>query len=535
MLGRLRISGTIICLFGLFCLMQMLASGLSFYSFRLDAHNLHQVEVSGVQRDRLGESWAALLSARLNLNRASTRAALNRPRDQVMTLMDKAQVDLAAADKAFSAFQGITTVTAEGEALKREIKLVYGVYYGELAQLTAYLKNNQLQEFLDSPTQAKQDQFQQLYSRWMKHIDLLRDHAGEAGKGFYMQSKVIFAVAVVLSLLLTLTAMLWAKHGLIAPLARMRSHCERISRGDLNGQIEAGSSNELGQLFNSLQHMQQALASTVRDVRDGSRSMLTGIQEIAIGNNDLSARTEQQAASLAETAASMEQLTATVTANAENARRASELARSTSGTAHEGGTLADNVVTTMNGIADSSKKIADITSVIDGIAFQTNILALNAAVEAARAGEQGRGFAVVAGEVRNLAQRSAGAAKEIKTLIEESVSRVDYGAGLVASAGETMGEIVQSVNRVSDIIGEIAAASDEQRRGIEQVALAVSQMDQVTQQNAALVEEGAAATGALEAQAGQLTATVSRFQLDAGQESDGFAGHNLGRETQQHV
>ncbi|CCG87532.1 methyl-accepting chemotaxis protein [Erwinia piriflorinigrans] len=514
MLGRLRIAGTVICLFGLFCVMQIVASGLSFNSFRLDAHNIHQVEISGGQRDALGESWAALLSTRLTLSRASTRAAINRPHEQVISLMSKAQADLVTADKAFKDFQAIPAVTPEGEVLKQQIATAYDVYYNELAQLAEYLRNDRLQAFLDSPTQGKQDQFQLQYNRWMEHIDELRDHAGEASKGFYFQSKVIFAASVVLSLLLTLAALIWVKRGLIAPLARMRSHFERISHGDLNGQIEKWGSNELGQLFTSLQHMQQALASTVRDVRDGSRSMQSGIQEIALGNNDLSARTEQQAASLAQTAASMEQLTATVSANADNARRASELARSASGTAHKGGTLTDNVVTTMNGIADSSKKIADITSVIDGIAFQTNILALNAAVEAARAGEQGRGFAVVAGEVRSLAQRSAGAAKEIKTLIEESVSRVDQGAGLVASAGDTMTEIVQSVTRVNEIMGEIAAASDEQRRGIEQVALAVSQMDQVTQQNAALVEEGAAATDALEAQAGQLTETVSRFALD---------------------
>ncbi|BCQ35425.1 MULTISPECIES: methyl-accepting chemotaxis protein [Erwinia] len=514
MLSRLRISGTIIALLGLFCLMQIIASGLSFNSFRLDANNIHQVEISGDQRDALGESWAALLSARVTLSRAGTRAALNLPREQVVSLMTKAQSDLDLADKAFKTFKAIPAVTPEGQALEKEIVATYDVYYSELAQLIAYLQNNQLQAFLDSPTQGKQDKFQVQYSLWMKHIDALRDHAGDASKGFYSQSKVIFVVAVALSLLVTLAGLWWAKQGLIAPLARMRSHFERIASGDLNGKVETGGSNELGQLFTSLQHMQQALASTVRDVRDGSRAMQTGIQEIAAGNDDLSARTEQQAASLAQTAASMEQLTATVSANADNARQASDLAREASGTAHKGGSLTGNVVTTMNAIAGSSKKIADITSVIDGIAFQTNILALNAAVEAARAGEQGRGFAVVAGEVRNLAQRSAQAAKEIKSLIEESVSRVDQGAKQVASAGETMDEIVQSVNRVNGIMGEIAAASDEQRRGIEQVALAVSQMDQVTQQNAALVEEGAAATGALESQAEYLTAAVSRFALD---------------------
>jgi methyl-accepting chemotaxis protein-1 (serine sensor receptor) len=232
-----------------------------------------------------------------------------------------------------------------------------------------------------------------------------------------------------------------------------------------------------------------------------------------MGNNDLSSRTEQQAASLEETAASMEQLTATVKQNAENARQASHLALSASETAQKGGKVVDNVVQTMRDIAGSSQKIADIISVIDGIAFQTNILALNAAVEAARAGEQGRGFAVVAGEVRNLAQRSAQAAREIKSLIEDSVGRVEVGSTLVESAGETMGEIVNAVTRVTDIMGEIASASDEQSRGIDQVGLAVAEMDRVTQQNASLVEESAAAAAALEEQASRLTQAVAVFRI----------------------
>ncbi|MCY6571718.1 methyl-accepting chemotaxis protein [Escherichia coli] len=260
------------------------------------------------------------------------------------------------------------------------------------------------------------------------------------------------------------------------------------------------------------------LMRTVGDVRNGANAIYSGASEIATGNNDLSSRTEQQAASLEETAASMEQLTATVKQNAENARQASHLALSASETAQRGGKVVDNVVQTMRDISTSSQKIADIISVIDGIAFQTNILALNAAVEAARAGEQGRGFAVVAGEVRNLAQRSAQAAREIKSLIEDSVGKVDVGSTLVESAGETMAEIVSAVTRVTDIMGEIASASDEQSRGIDQVGLAVAEMDRVTQQNAALVEESAAAAAALEEQASRLTEAVAVFRIQQQQQ-----------------
>ncbi|MGR9578289.1 methyl-accepting chemotaxis protein [Pandoraea sputorum] len=297
------------------------------------------------------------------------------------------------------------------------------------------------------------------------------------------------------------------------PLRVALGMSKQIAAGDLTGKAEGVGRDEIGQLLFGLSVMKNSLLSIVSDVREGIESINIASREIAAGNTDLSARTEQQAASLEQTASSMEQLTATVKQNADNARQASAMAVNASEIAARGGQVVGNVVDTMQGISTSSHKIVDIISVIEGIAFQTNILALNAAVEAARAGEQGRGFAVVAGEVRTLAQRSAAAAKEIKVLIEDSVGRVENGSSLVAQAGKTMDEIVQAVQRVTDIMGEISAASAEQSSGIEQVNRAVTQMDEVTQQNAALVEEAAAAAGSLEDQAHRLRDAVSVFRV----------------------
>jgi methyl-accepting chemotaxis protein-1 (serine sensor receptor) len=286
-----------------------------------------------------------------------------------------------------------------------------------------------------------------------------------------------------------------------------------VAQGDLSHPIQPGGQDEVGQVLIALAGMQTSLAQVVNTVRQGSEAVATASAEIAEGNHDLSARTESQASALEQTAASMEQLRATVKQNADNARQANQLAVSASDTAIQGGVVVANVVETMKHINDSSKRIFDIISVIDGIAFQTNILALNAAVEAARAGEQGRGFAVVASEVRSLAGRSAEAAKEIKRLINASVERVEIGAAQVDQAGNTMNEVVRSIIRVTDIMGEISAASNEQSAGVAQVGEAVMQMDQVTQQNAALVEEMAAAASSLKAQAQELVETVSVFTL----------------------
>ncbi|MDP9902336.1 methyl-accepting chemotaxis protein [Variovorax ginsengisoli] len=291
----------------------------------------------------------------------------------------------------------------------------------------------------------------------------------------------------------------------------------QIAEGDLTVAIDLRK-GDASSLLHSIRTLRDSLAKVVGEVRGGTETIATASNQIAAGNQDLSSRTEQQASSLEETAASMEELTSTVKQNAENARQANQLAVSASDVAVRGGGVVNQVVHTMGAINTSSRKIVDIIGVIDGIAFQTNILALNAAVEAARAGEQGRGFAVVAAEVRNLAQRSAAAAKEIKGLIDDSVSKVTEGSQQVADAGRTMEEIVGSVKRVTDIMGEITAASQEQTTGIEQINQAIAQMDQVTQQNAALVEEAAAAAGALREQAASLVSTVSVFTVrgDAG-------------------
>jgi len=303
----------------------------------------------------------------------------------------------------------------------------------------------------------------------------------------------------------------------LTPLNRAVHLLDLVANGDLTTKVEVQSNNEIGRLFSAISSMQQGLLTTVSRVRNSSDSIDTSAKEIAAGNMDLSSRTEQQASSLEETAASMEQLTGTVKQNAENALQANQLAHSASSTASKGGEVVSQVVDTMQAINESSRKIVDIISVIDGIAFQTNILALNAAVEAARAGEQGRGFAVVASEVRSLAQRSAAAAKEIKSLIDDSVNKVETGSQLVEQAGATMSEVVSSVQRVTDIVGEIAEASREQSSGIEQVNRAITQMDEVTQQNAALVEEAAAAAQSLQAQATNLVGAVSIFKIDAQQ------------------
>lgn len=513
MFNRIRVSTSLFLLLMTFCVMQLATSGLSYTAFRSDNHNLNLITLGSQQRDALSLSWVSLLQARNTLNRAGTRAALKLPQDQVNALMGNARSSLQKADLYFNQFLVVPRNSEQEQQLTATTKASYDRLRNTLRELIGFLENDNLQAFMDQPTQKTQDLFEADFVQYLQLVSANVSEANAANQRSFTLSGWLVAGAVLMLIVVTGSALWWLRNMLVRPLDIMRSHFDRIAAGDLATPIQVYGRNEISQLFASLQRMQQSLIGTVGAVRDGAESILIGLQEISEGNNDLSSRTEQQAASLEETAASMEQLTATVKQNADNARQASQLARDASTTAAKGGELAGDVVTTMHDIANSSQKIGAITSVIDGIAFQTNILALNAAVEAARAGEQGRGFAVVAGEVRNLAQRSAQAAKEIKGLIDESVSRVKQGSVLVENSGATMQDIVRSVTRVTDIMGEIASASDEQSRGIEQVTQAVTQMDQVTQQNAALVEEAASAAVALEEQAITLADAVAVFRL----------------------
>ncbi|REG58273.1 methyl-accepting chemotaxis sensory transducer with TarH sensor [Paraburkholderia sp. BL6669N2] len=362
---------------------------------------------------------------------------------------------------------------------------------------------------------------QAAYNDLANSDDALRKYQFTSAKEGYDSAQSSFEVfrmvsagALLIGVLAAVISYLTLSRAIARPLDAALGHFDAIAAGDLRRPVVVTSRDEMGQLLEGIAKMQRSLTETVRTVRSGSESIATATRQIAAGNIDLSSRTEEQASALQETASSMEELTGTVKQNADNARQASSLAANASEIANKGSAVVGQVVGTMGDINQSSAKIADIISIIEGIAFQTNILALNAAVEAARAGEEGRGFAVVAGEVRSLAQRSSAAAKEIKELIDTSVERVQSGSALVDEAGRTMTEIIGAVQRVTDIMGEIAAASEEQSSGIDQVARAVTQMDEVTQQNAALVEEAAAAASSLEDQAGKLRTAVAVFHLE---------------------
>ncbi|EDZ1755656.1 Tar ligand binding domain-containing protein [Salmonella enterica] len=492
-----------------------LSAGLAGY-FLLQADR-DQRDVTDEIQVRMGLSNSAnhLRTARINMIHAGAASRIAEM-DEMKANIAAAETRIKQSQDGFNAYMSRTVKTPADDALDNELNARYTAYINGLQPMLKFAKNGMFEAIINHENeQAKQ--LDAAYNHiLLKAIELRTERARLLSEQAYQRTRLgmMFMIgAFTLALVLTLMTFMVLRRTVIQPLQQSASRIERIAAGDLTMADEPTGRSEIGRLSHHLQQMQHALQQTVGAVRQGAEEIYRGTSEITAGNTDLSSRTEQQAAAIEQTAASMEQLTATVKQNADNAHHASKLAEDASGKASRGGQMVSGVVQTMGNISTSSKKISEITAVINSIAFQTNILALNAAVEAARAGEQGRGFAVVASEVRTLASHSAQAAKEIEGLIGASVSLIEQGSEEVIAAGSTMNEIVDAVKRVTDIMLDIAAASDEQSRGIVQVSQAISEMDKVTQQNASLVEEASAAAASLEEQAARLTQAVDAFHL----------------------
>lgn len=514
-LHQIRLVPLFSSILGGILLLFALSSGLASY-FLMQADR-DQRDVTDEIQVRMGLSNSSnhLRTARINMIHAGAASRIAEMDDMKANIAE-AEKRIKQSQDGFNAYMSRAVKTSADEALDVELSASFKAYIDGLQPMLKYAKNGMFEAIINHENEQARPLDSAYNKVLLKAIDIRTARANQLSEQAHQRTQLGMAFmlgAFVLALALTVMTFIVLRRTVIHPLLRAAKRIEQISAGDLTMQDEPTGRSEIGRLSRHLQTMQRSLGKTVGTVRQGAEEIYRGTSEISAGNTDLSSRTEQQAAAIEQTAASMEELTATVKQNADNAHHASKLAEDASGKASRGGQMVSGVVKTMGNISTSSKKISEITAVINSIAFQTNILALNAAVEAARAGEQGRGFAVVASEVRTLASRSAQAAKEIEGLISESVRLIDQGSGEVVAAGNTMTDIVDAVKRVTDIMLEIAAASDEQSRGIVQVSQAISEMDKVTQQNASLVEEASAAAASLEEQAARLTEAVGTFRL----------------------
>jgi methyl-accepting chemotaxis protein len=509
---NIRISARLAACFGILVAVMCLITGVGMQS-------LHGVSKASrvVVEDRYVKI-ALVMEIRENVNSAARNlrnALLARNIDEARRYLDRGAANSAKTTEALGKVEKLISTPRGKELLKaiQEARAAYNTPRDKLRELISQQKKDEGTELLFNEVIPKQDRYFEVLDSFVAFQKSLMDDSVVDGQHTSDSAIALMLELSAVAILLCVLAAWWVTRSITRPLNEAVDVASAVAQGDLTIQIGETTKDETGMLLASLKAMNQNLHRIVSEVRTGSDTINTASSEIATGNLDLSSRTEEQAGALEETASAMEELTSTVKQNADNARQANSLATTASEVAAQGGNVVGQVVQTMGEINDASRKIVDIISVIDGIAFQTNILALNAAVEAARAGEQGRGFAVVASEVRTLAQRSASAAKEIKALIDDSVSRVDNGSRLVEQAGATMSEVVASVRRVTDVVAEISAASNEQSDGIEQINHAIVQMDEVTQQNAALVEQAAAAAQSLQEQSGRLVETVSIFKL----------------------
>jgi methyl-accepting chemotaxis protein len=478
------------------------------------ARATHHMMASPLAKERMISDWYSNIDSAI---RRTTAIAKSSDTALAAYFADESKRSSASSSALQKDIEGLL-VADEEKVLFAKIMDQRKIYLSSRDQVAKLKAGGELDEaarIFESVFVPGAAKYQEMVKDLLKLERIRIDETAAQIAGINERSRTIVIALALAVLVFGSASAWWLTVGITRPLRQAVDAATRVAGGDLTGRIEAAGTDETGTLLRALGDMNQALFNIVTEVRSGTENIKVASTEIAAGNHDLSARTEQQAGALEETASTMEELTSTVRTNADNARQANQMAAAAAGAAAKGGDVVQQVVGKMNSIDAASKKIVDIIGTIDGIAFQTNILALNAAVEAARAGEQGRGFAVVAGEVRNLAQRSAAAAREIKELIGASVSEVAEGSRLVTQAGNSMDEIVASVRRVSDVIGEITAASVEQSTGIEEVNGAIVQMDAVTQQNAALVEQSAAAAESMQQQASALAEVVSVFRTGA--------------------